>query len=392
MRKISADAIFTNTGSPLKNTVVIADHSGTIDRLEPVSAHDPVTIEQFRGALIPGFVNAHCHLELSHLKGKVDTGTGLIPFLEKVVTLRQEDQEIIEEAIRIQDQEMYASGIVAVGDISNKTDSFKTKISSKIRYYTFVEMFDFLQDQLALQFYSDYKKVYDLAPSYYPNARSAVPHAPYSVSQSLFQFINELNGTHVTQSIHNQETADETQLFRNGGGRIPALFHGFSFKLPHFRPTGKPSIHYSMENLNPKQRTIFVHNTLTTQEDIEDAHRWSDNVYWATCPNANLYIENKLPDYRIFMGTGARVCIGTDSLTSNWQLSILDEIKTIARYQSFVSTETLISWATLNGAMALGFEDMLGSIEPGKRPGINLLDLDDSMRLKETTKISKIID
>ena len=100
---------------------------------------------------------------------------------------------------------------------------------------------------------------------------------------------------------------------------------------------------------------------------------WNSNVFWASCPNANLYIENSLPNYQIFIDNDAKVCLGTDSLTSNWQLSILSEMQAIARYQSYVNDETLLTWATLNGAIALGFDDELGSFEVGKKPGINLL-------------------
>ncbi|MFN0214191.1 MAG: amidohydrolase family protein, partial [Saprospiraceae bacterium] len=126
--------------------------------------------------------------------------------------------------------------------------------------------------------------------------------------------------------------------------------------------------------MNPAVRSIFVHNTLTSKANIEAAHAWSPNVFWATCPNANLYIENRLPDYKAFIQTNARVTIGTDSLTSNWQLSILEEMKTIARYQSYVPFDTLLRWATLNGAQALGFDDTLGSLEVGKTPGIVLIE------------------
>lgn len=68
--------------------------------------------------------------------------------------------------------------------------------------------------------------------------------------------------------------------------------------------------------------------------------------------------------------------IGTDSLTSNWQLSVLEEMKTIAKYQSYVPFETLLQWATLNGAMALGMHDLLGSLEEGKSPGVLHLSFD----------------
>jgi aminodeoxyfutalosine deaminase len=112
---------------------------------------------------------------------------------------------------------------------------------------------------------------------------------------------------------------------------------------------------------------------MTTKDDILAAQSWNKDIFWATCPNANLYIENRLPDYQVFLDTNATVTIGTDSLTSNWQLSIWEEIKTIRRYQSYVPLETLISWATINGAKALGYDDRLGSIEVGKTPGLVLI-------------------
>jgi cytosine/adenosine deaminase-related metal-dependent hydrolase len=150
--------------------------------------------------------------------------------------------------------------------------------------------------------------------------------------------------------------------------------------------------HYALQYLDPQQRTLFVHNTLTTPDDIRAAQHWSPNTFWATCPNANLYIENRLPNYRYFIENQARVTIGTDSLTSNWQLSVLEEMKTIARYQSYVPFETLLRWATLNGAQALGFDDTLGSFEPGKRPGILLLQgLTPDGRLTATASVRRLI-
>lgn len=127
--------------------------------------------------------------------------------------------------------------------------------------------------------------------------------------------------------------------------------------------------------------------------DIKAAHSWMrrEQSFWCTCPNANLYIENRLPNYRHFIDNQAVVCIGTDSLTSNWQLSILEEMKTIARFQSYVGFELLLRWATLNGALALGFEDDFGSIEVGKTPGLLLLDLGEDLQLNQNTKVKRLV-
>jgi cytosine/adenosine deaminase-related metal-dependent hydrolase len=371
LRFITADWIYPVSSPRVFQGVVVMDDDHVVDittRAEVPSDQ----LEYHQGMIIPGFINTHCHLELSHLKGKAPTGTGLLPFLNHVVNYRDIDQQVIDEAISSADAYMWEQGIQAVGDICNKADTFKVKQESKIMYYSFVEMFDFLQASLTDNMISGNLDVFTTAPG----PKSAVPHAPYSVSPGLFKRINELNGGDVTVSIHNQETKAEEDFFKKGSGGFFPFYANFGFRLDHFSPTGMSSIHYALTHMDSSRRTLFVHNTLTTPEDIAAAHTWSDNVYWATCPNANLYIENRLPHYKYFMDFGARMTIGTDSLTSNWQLSILEEMKIISKYQSYVPFDMLLQWATLNGAMALGMEEKMGSIEPGKTPGLLLLSFD----------------
>jgi len=355
------------------------------------SNHEAASLEKHAGVIVPGFINTHCHLELSHMKGKVATGTSLIPFISSVVAFRASPEEEIQAAIAAADEEMYREGIVAVGDISNKTDTVVQKTKSKINYYTFVEMFDFLQAGMTEAEFTKYKAVYEAQAAGDGNKKSCVPHAPYTVSKELFQRINEVNTDDVTVSIHNQETPDENQLFLTKAGAFIDFYKGFNIDLADFNASGKTAIHYALENMNPKSRTLFVHNTMTKPADIAAAQQWSDKVYWATCANANLYIENRLPNYQHFIDANARMTIGTDSLTSNWQLSVLDEMKTIARYQSYLSFETLLKWATLNGAEALGYEATLGSLEVGKTPGLNLLNLEDDLELREDTRVEKLV-
>lgn len=393
MRKITADIVYPSSHPPLRNGVlIIDDQSGEILAVEKREAHDASSLEKYEGALVPGFVNAHCHLELSHMKGKVATGTGLLPFLQSVVQFRNFPEEVILQAIDEADAEMQREGIVAVGDISNKADTAARKAQSPIRYYTFVEMFDFLQNELAEKTFQQYHEVFEnQSGTEHGNAKSVVPHAPYTVSHRLFEMIQTHNPAGMSVSIHNQETAAENELFEQGTGGFRDFYQSFNFSLDHFSPIGKPSIHYAIERMNPDCRTLLVHNTMSEPSDIQAAHHWNQNTFWVTCPNANLYIENRLPNYRHFLDEGACVAIGTDSLTSNWQLSILDEIKTIIRYQSYVPLEDLFRWATMNGAKALGFEETLGSFEPGKRPGVNLVRLAPDGNLDMMAKVEKLV-
>ena len=193
MRKITADWVCPVVSDPIANGVVICDDAGKILAIEHRDQHDNSTLEYHAGALIPGFVNTHCHLELSHMKGKVDTGTGLIPFITGVVTQRNAAQEAIQEAIKQAEQEMLEGGIVALGDISNTPDTFAVKAHGRMRYYTFVELFDFLQDANAETTTEGGIAVWKQLDMARDSARALVPHAPYSVSPTLFKNINAFN-------------------------------------------------------------------------------------------------------------------------------------------------------------------------------------------------------
>lgn len=370
MHKYKADYIYPVTSAPIKNGVVVVDKAGKILEIGSSVTISVDDAQELQGVITPGFVNTHCHLELSHMKDLIDTGTGLIPFITSVVKFRDFKQEVIQEAIVRADAYMYAQGINAVGDICNKLDTAQTKSDSPIDYYSFVEMFDFIQDFLLESTIEQYSAVYKDQSARGNNRKSLVPHAPYSVSPALFEYIKKHNSSGATVSIHNQETAAENQMFESGEGAFFDFYKDFGFSLDHFKADNNPSIHYAIKNMDPSCKVLFVHNTQSTKADIEAAHQWNKNCFWATCANANLYIENRLPDYKTFVECGARMTIGTDSLSSNWQLSVLEEMKTIKKYKSFLSFETLLQWATINGAEALSYEDRLGSLEVGKTPGI----------------------
>ncbi len=374
MTAYTADYLYPIAKPPIRNGVITLDDAGQIvGILDPASPDytAPATAPQrLEGMLIPGFINAHCHLELSHLRGVSKTGKTLLPFLVDVVTLREVPREQIKAAIIEQDRLMWEAGIQAVGDICNTLDTAEVKRNSPIVYYSFVEHFDFLQGHRAEATREQYAPVY----AGQPEPKSAVPHAPYTVSDALYPLINARNTGTETISIHNQETAAEDELFEHGTGPFLEFFAGFGVTLDDFEAPGTPSLYHALRRMDPTKRTLFVHNTLTTRAAIQAAEEWGKNgVYWATCPNANLYIENRLPRYERFLETGVKVCIGTDSLTSNWQLDVLEELRTISRYQSTVPFDDLLRWATLNGAEALQLDDRLGSLEVGKRPGLLLL-------------------
>jgi cytosine/adenosine deaminase-related metal-dependent hydrolase len=367
-RYLTSDWIYPVSSSPVSNGVIVIRD----DEIMDITSRENVSrdkLEVYQGILIPGFINTHCHLELSHLRSRINTGTGLLPFIFHVVKHRDDHPDEILRSAREADHYMWEQGIQAVGDISNTTDSFSVKSASKILYYSFIEMFDFLDEENSSRHVQPYLDVYHQSPG----LRSAAPHAPYSVSPFLFAGINRLNSDDVTVSIHNQETSAEEELFMSGTGGFVDFYQHFGLNLDHFKPTGTSSVYYAIRHMDPSKRTLFVHNTLTQRDHIDDVQEWNKSVYWCTCPNANLYIENRLPDYKTFIDADARLTIGTDSLASNWQLSVFEEMRTIQKFNSYIPFDHILKWATLNGAEALGLEHKMGSLEKGKRPGILLM-------------------
>jgi cytosine/adenosine deaminase-related metal-dependent hydrolase len=366
-RRIGATFIHSGTATPLTDMVLVLDRDEKIVDMRRTQEFDRDTVEFYDGWIIPGFVNTHCHLELSHMKGLLPTGTGLIPFITGVVTQREAKNEIIQEAMHRADTSMWNDGIMAVGDISNTVDSFSIKAKSNIVYYNFVEAFDLMQPQDTEKSFNQSKQVYDQALG----PKSLVPHAPYSCTPELLEKINTVNkGLKRTISIHNQETVHENDFFLSKTGQLIHFYESFGLSVSHLEPTSQSSIHYLLQHIDASQRYLFVHNTLTNLVDFQAAIDQLNEVYWTTCANANLYIENNLPDYKLFSDVAAAMTIGTDSLASNWQLSVWDELLTIKRYNSFLPNQMLLDWATINGARALHLEDRFGSIEIGKSPGL----------------------
>lgn len=371
MRFLSAGFIFPVSSPPVANGIVAVDDGGRIaDILETGEASIPEgEIEYFDGILCPGFVNAHCHLELSWAKGLIESGTGLDGFLRSLDSLRHDNLPVNqEESIEKEGTAMYLSGVVATGDISNSTATQQFKDMSPMLFHTFAEVFASDPARASIA----YEKGTALAESFRSlkrnNSATVTPHSTYSVTEKLFELITN-HPENSPLSIHHQETPEEELFFKTGTGSIAARRLFYNPGLEPYKPTGKRPIESIAPYLDKNRKTLLVHNTFATSADIRFALQTFRQLAWCFCPNANLYIENRLPDIPLFIENECDIVIGTDSLASNHQLSILEEMKTISAHFPFITLQEMLGWATLNGARFLGF-DSLGSLRKGKSPGI----------------------
>lgn len=353
--------------------VLITGETGqVIDLVDKSDAGDG--IETFEGILTPGFINCHCHLELSHLRGFMPKRTGLTDFVFKIVTERHFAADEMLSCIEKAENEMLGNGIVAVGDICNNGFTISQKLKGNLWYRNFVEASGF-PPSVAMQRFRQSADLYNTYAAALPN-NSIVPHAPYSVSPGLFELINDFPGNDFL-TIHNQETTAENELFENRQGDLLRMYEKMNIDISFFKAPGKSSLKTYLPYLKKAHSLMLVHNVCTSGEDIEFAqaafNARHSTLFYCLCPNANLYITGTLPDVHKFIKHGCNIVLGTDSLASNDQLSILEEIKTLDKNFPSIGLETMLGWATINAAKALGCAKTLGSFEKGKKPGIVLL-------------------
>lgn len=374
--KFQADRLFDGVRFRDSESVLITDKEGTIVEITTLeNAGDE--IQRFEGFLMPGMINAHCHLELSHLKNCIPPHTGLPTFLKQVVALRSFDPGEVALAIETAAVEMQQNGIVAVGDICNKIDTASFKASSKIRWHNFIEVISFTNAKAEenLARYQEIAKVFEEHSNITETIQrtTLVPHAPYTVSPEAFKKLNELTKCQLI-SIHNQECAAENEMYEKGSGAFYEFFQQMNIPVSDFPITHKSSLQSYLPYFNQSQTLLLIHNTTIASTDLSFAiqHAQSNkmNIHYCLCVNANLYIENKLPPIPMLLDAGVSIVLGTDSYSSNWQLSIIKEVQTIHQNFPSIPLETILQWATLQGAQAFGWEKELGSFEKGKRPGV----------------------
>lgn len=373
MRYISAKHVFDGQKFLNGNPIIVLDDKNRFVQFVKPGSIEKNKVEYHDGILCPGFVNAHCHLELSHMLGAIPEKTGFLNFGKNIMTRRNSfSKEKIQEAIIEADRKMVEEGIVAVGDISNTADSFETKAKSSIFYHTFIELISLNPLRTDIVF-NEGKKLQNVAHEKGLKS-SLVPHAPYSVSVELMKkAAHDSSGTKAPITIHNQENPDENLFFEKKEGDFVEFYKFLTIPIDYFQPSGLTSLKTYLPNLTEAETLILVHNTFTSSEEIKWANELHKKNYWCTCPNANLYIENTLPVLKNFVDEKCSMVIGTDSLASNGSLSMLSEINTLLSTFTWLKIADVLKWATYNGAEALGISDQFGGFIKGKNAGLNHL-------------------
>lgn len=367
MRRISAQYLFTSAGRPLRRGVITVDDNGTVAGVEDTGGNltETAGTEFYNGVIIPGFVNCHAHLELSHMKGLIPPGGGLNDFIASVRNSREaSEEEILREAGRAAG-DMYEEGVVACGDISNQSVTATVKRVSPIRWFTFAEAFGLDPSLAESRMNGALKVVEEMKVNGLPV--QVTPHSLYSVSEPLSGMISEHITPESVISVHFLESDDEREMALEHAEKALALSRMAS-------------------------HVLLIHNTVITRDEAEKVAA-AGNTWFCLCPSSNMYISGKMPPAAMLREVTDRIVIGTDSLASSGQLSMITELRLLQEAAPGIPADEIFRWGTVNGARALKMDNLLGSIEPGKRPGLMLVEPFDliGMRLLPDSRVRRLI-
>ena len=395
MKRIAASYVYTlESETPIVNGFVEYDETdGTV--LNVGQCADPASEEILAGAIVPGFVNAHCHVELSHLHKKFRKGTGMAGFIDQINELRDwAGREKKAELVKVWMDKMWVDGVSAMADISNDDSSFDVKAEHRMYTRTFLEVFG-SEPEMCEGVMDDVAALNEVAASKGLDA-APTPHSCYTMSPALLSASAAAGLDSGYLSYHSQESQEEEDLLISGTGAMYENRVRNNMSTPPV--TGESSLKYFIGRLAEvkpapyEEHILLVHNVCLRQNDIDAARKVMKNVYWAVCPLSNIFIHNALPPIELMRKNGLQITVGTDSLSSNDDLSMIKEIECLHRNFPDVPMGEIFRWASKNGADFLSRSDELGSLAPGKKPGIVLVtDVDECGCVTGASRTRRII-
>ncbi len=374
MRIIKANKIFDGEKF-IEDDIAVVIEGNKIVELTKEYGND---VERYNGILLPGFINAHCHLELSYLQNQFVHQRGMVFFLKQMIEKKNlYDREFIIQKASEWDERMWENGIAEVGDIINIVDTLEVKIKSKINYFNFIEIFGLSKNRADAIFESAKQILYKFKSN---SLRvNIVPHSPYSLSSPLWQKYFNFEDIKVEKisSFHFMESYSEKEFIKKGYSEMSEYFSkDLGYKKEEYNHVYQNFLSNLDKYLKKDEKIIFVHNTYLSEEDMTILNDYLGKIYFCLCPKANLFIEGKLPNVLMMRQYSDNICIGTDSLASNDELDIVDEMNTLLDYIPELRIEDVLRWATSNGSKALNSQDKYGYIKKDYLIPLNVIKIE----------------
>lgn len=373
VRMFHVDHLLSGDGPPIADAAIVVDEKNAIADVGPASEvlprHAGAPSERVAGVVFPGLVNAHTHVELSAMRGKVTGGRGFVAWVDSLLSLRvehspEEDVDAIESAA----DDLVRFGTVAVGDITNSLAAVSALARRGIAGWAFHEVFGQDRDAVLrrVRGLSD-----ELAARHarWPSTELEYAPAPHTLYTTHADAVRALVDAALARggrtSLHLGEHAGERRAVEHGDGPVVEWFERRTKSKPDWPK--KPLLDHAASVGALREGVLLVH--LTEARPDELARIAESGATAVLCPRSNLFIETKLPPLLAMLAAGIEPALGTDSLASNTSLDVLAEAKALRDRFPSVAPSRLVTMATWNGARALGRKD-LGRIAKGARPGL----------------------
>ena len=340
--------------------------------------------------IMPGLVNAHTHLELTHHQDLIRRTSRFTDWLSQLIRNHKADSEWVDSAVNDGIEMSVAGGATTVGDIHGFGMSAHTHKNSPVRTVVFFETTGFSPERtrIGIDRINEYLASSPQQDALFHPAVS--PHAPYSTSETVYRHCLGLaRSRDLPLCTHLAETKDEIEFLASGTGAFADLLNAHRISMSGWTPPKCSPVQYLTQIGILAFRPLLAHCNYLTDADIESVAESGASV--AFCPRAHHYFHHTSHPVCRLIRAGVNVAIGTDSLASNWTLSMLDEIKFLAKTQTNLSPETIIDLATINGARALQlnrvgrlkkgwYADVIGIAIPDNGQPVVQQILDDSAR------------
>jgi aminodeoxyfutalosine deaminase len=342
-------------------------------------------------ALLPGLINAHTHLELSWMRGRVPPATRFTDWVRTLFAVRGRPDGAMsaEQVAPIRDAiiELRSAGTAAVGDISNSLAAVEPMRAAHLDGVIFHELLGFKERDGALL---DSTRALRTAASATGARISLAPHAPYSTSLELFGAIRAaVDGSACPiMSVHLGESPDEVEFLEKGGGAWRGMLEAIgAWRDDWTVPCCEPVAYLDRHRLIDRN-TLVVHGVQFGEAAL--ARLGQIGATLVTCPRSNRWVGVGYPPIERFYKSGVKVAVGTDSLASVEDLNLFSELKTMRHLAPQLPASKILESATLIGARALGLGHELGSLSPGKRAEMIAIDLPDHVSDVEEFLLSGI--
>lgn len=363
---ISADWIVPGTGRAIRNGVMRGS-GATIDAVGSLSKVAPTPNHRDLGevAILPGLINAHTHLELTHLKGELPRRRPMVQWLFALARRRPSGPEQ-DAAVSDGAAQAIATGTTALADISHNNRAWKVLKGTPLRKLCFAEVVGVgpLASGAMSRLRRRLKGVRGGSVS--KKMRFGIsPHAPYSTSTEVYRQAVELGKRRKWRlATHLAETEGERQFLLRGTGKLFEFLARLGLIDCSVPVHGYKPVEFARRVGLLDMPCILGHVNFIDDEELKMLSDSEASV--AYCPRGSDFFGRKGHRYAEMLSGGINVALGTDGLACNDSLSMLDEMRRL-RQDARVDNYTILRMATLNGAKALGWDDCIGTLSPGRQ-------------------------